>query len=49
MHIHHLNQNRLRQLARDRAEVRLFCSHDTLEFKAFSYSTERSLVRDWVN
>jgi glyoxylase-like metal-dependent hydrolase (beta-lactamase superfamily II) len=39
------NQNRLRQLARDRAEVRLFCSHDALEFKAFSHNPERSSVQ----
>lgn len=41
------NQNRLRQLSRDRrGEVRLFCSHDAVEFKAFaeasSYATQVS-------
>lgn len=30
------NQNRLRQLNRDREEVRLFCSHDAIEFEALA-------------
>ncbi|MBD2088535.1 MBL fold metallo-hydrolase [Microcoleus sp. FACHB-1515] len=30
------NQNRLRQLNRDREEVRLFCSHDAIEFKTLA-------------
>jgi hypothetical protein len=31
------NQDRLRALSRDRSKaVRLFCSHDVVEFKAFT-------------
>jgi hypothetical protein len=31
------NQERLRALSRDRSKgVRLFCSHDAIEFKAFA-------------
>jgi hypothetical protein len=31
------NQDRLRALSRDRSNgVRLFCSHDAIEFKAFA-------------
>lgn len=30
------NQDRLYALSSDRSDVRLFCSHDAIEFKAFA-------------
>jgi hypothetical protein len=38
------NQARLRSLSRDRSKgVRLFCSHDAVEFKAFADQSSDSL------
>jgi glyoxylase-like metal-dependent hydrolase (beta-lactamase superfamily II) len=40
-----LNQDRLRQLANNhRGEVRLFCSHDAIEFKTFSQTNQAVAV-----
>jgi hypothetical protein len=37
------NQDRLHALSRDRSqEVRLFCSHDAMEFQAFAEQTSGS-------
>jgi hypothetical protein len=37
------NQDRLRALSRDRSkDVRLFCSHDAVEFKAFANPSDSS-------